>query len=78
MAHAEVTREVVTRSDGTLAGLFFAADMTFLAVVNWALQWTEIVTLALLLAPANSPRRPRWWHAGPCQERGSGCESPGG
>ena len=28
MSHAEVTRVVVTRSDGTLAGLFFAADVT--------------------------------------------------
>ena len=28
MGHAEVTRVVVTRSDGTLVGLFFAADMT--------------------------------------------------
>jgi CBS domain-containing protein len=28
MGHAEVTREVVTRSDGTLVGLFFAADVT--------------------------------------------------
>ena len=28
MGHAEVTRVVVTRSDGTLAGLFFAADVT--------------------------------------------------
>jgi CBS domain-containing protein len=27
MGHAEVTRVVVTRSDGTLIGLFFAADM---------------------------------------------------
>src|SRR5260221_14140962 len=27
MGHAEVTRVVVTRSDGTLVGLFFAADM---------------------------------------------------
>ncbi len=28
MGHAGVTRVVVTRSDGTLVGLFFAADMT--------------------------------------------------
>jgi hypothetical protein len=28
MGHAEVTRVVVTRSDGTLIGLFFAADVT--------------------------------------------------
>ena len=28
MSHAEVTRVVVTRSDGTLVGLFFAADLT--------------------------------------------------
>jgi hypothetical protein len=28
MGHAEVTRVVVTRQDGTLVGLFFAADMT--------------------------------------------------
>jgi CBS domain-containing protein len=28
MSHREVTRVVVTRSDGTLVGLFFAADMT--------------------------------------------------
>ena len=28
MGHAEVTRVVVTRSDGTLVGLFFAADVT--------------------------------------------------
>ncbi len=28
MSHAQVTREVVTRSDGTLVGLFFAADVT--------------------------------------------------
>jgi CBS domain-containing protein len=28
MGHAEVTRVVVTRSDGTLVGLFFAADLT--------------------------------------------------
>jgi len=27
MSHAEVTREVVTRSDGALIGLFFAADV---------------------------------------------------
>jgi hypothetical protein len=27
MGHAEVTRIVVTRPDGTLVGLFFAADM---------------------------------------------------
>jgi len=27
MGHAEVTRVVVTRSDGTLIGLFFAADV---------------------------------------------------
>jgi Mg/Co/Ni transporter MgtE len=27
MGHAQVTREVVTRSDGTLVGLFFAADV---------------------------------------------------
>jgi predicted transcriptional regulator len=27
MGHAEVTRVVVTRSDGTLVGLFFAEDM---------------------------------------------------
>lgn len=27
MAHAEVTRVVVTRSDGTLVGLFFAEDL---------------------------------------------------
>jgi len=27
MSHAGVTREVVTRSDGTLIGLFFAADV---------------------------------------------------
>jgi hypothetical protein len=27
MGHAEVTRVVVTRSDGTLVGLFFAADI---------------------------------------------------
>jgi CBS domain-containing protein len=31
MAHRAVTRVVVTRSDGTLVGLFFAADMTFAA-----------------------------------------------
>jgi CBS domain-containing protein len=28
MGHAEVTRVVVTRSDGTLIGLFFAADVS--------------------------------------------------
>ena len=28
MSHAEVTRVVVTRSDGTLVGLFFAGDVT--------------------------------------------------
>jgi hypothetical protein len=28
MGHAGVTRVVVTRSDGTLIGLFFAADLT--------------------------------------------------
>ncbi len=28
MGHAEVTRVVVTRADGTLVGLFFAADVT--------------------------------------------------
>ena len=28
MGHAEVTRVVVTRSDGTLVALFFAADLT--------------------------------------------------
>jgi CBS-domain-containing membrane protein len=28
MGHAEVTRVVVTRSDGTLVGLFFASDLT--------------------------------------------------
>ena len=28
MGHAEVTRVVVSRSDGTLVGLFFAADVT--------------------------------------------------
>ena len=28
MGHAEVTRVVVTRSDGTPVGLFFAADLT--------------------------------------------------
>jgi CBS-domain-containing membrane protein len=28
MGHAGVTRVVVTRSDGTLIGLFFAADVT--------------------------------------------------
>jgi hypothetical protein len=28
MGHAEVTRVVVTRSDGTPVGLFFAADVT--------------------------------------------------
>ena len=28
MGHAQVTRAVVTRSDGTLVGLFFAADVT--------------------------------------------------
>jgi len=28
MGHAEVTRVVVTRSDGTAVGLFFAADLT--------------------------------------------------
>jgi len=28
MDHAEVTRVVVTRSDGTLVGLFFAGDAT--------------------------------------------------
>jgi len=28
MSHAEVTRVVVTRSDGTLVGLFFAGDLT--------------------------------------------------
>jgi CBS domain-containing protein len=28
MRDAQVTRVVVTRSDGTLAGLFFAADVT--------------------------------------------------
>src|SRR6516162_7202208 len=28
MSHAEVTRTVVTRSDGTLVGLFFAGDVT--------------------------------------------------
>ena len=28
MGHAQVTRVVVTRSDGTLVGLFFAADVT--------------------------------------------------
>ena len=27
MGHAEVTRVVVTRPDGTLVGLFFAADV---------------------------------------------------
>ena len=27
MGHAQVTRVVVTRADGTLIGLFFAADM---------------------------------------------------
>jgi hypothetical protein len=27
MGHREVTRVVVTRSDGTLVGLFFAADL---------------------------------------------------
>jgi hypothetical protein len=27
MGHAEVTRVVVTRSDGTLVGLFFARDV---------------------------------------------------
>jgi len=27
MGHAEVTRVVVTRPDGTLLGLFFAADL---------------------------------------------------
>jgi hypothetical protein len=27
MGHAQVTRVIVTRSDGTLAGLFFAADV---------------------------------------------------
>ncbi len=27
MGHAQVTREVVTRCDGTLVGLFFAADL---------------------------------------------------
>jgi hypothetical protein len=27
MGHAEVTRVIVTRSDGTLIGLFFAADI---------------------------------------------------
>jgi hypothetical protein len=27
MAHAQVTRVVVTRPDGTLVGLFFAADV---------------------------------------------------
>jgi hypothetical protein len=27
MGHAGVTRVVVTRSDGTLVGLFFAADL---------------------------------------------------
>ena len=27
MDHAQVTRVVVTRADGTLIGLFFAADM---------------------------------------------------
>jgi CBS domain-containing protein len=29
MGHAEVTQVVVTRPDGTLLGLFFAADVTF-------------------------------------------------
>jgi len=29
MAHREVTRVVVSRADGTLVGLFFAADVTF-------------------------------------------------
>jgi CBS domain-containing protein len=28
MGRAQVTREVVTRSDGTLVGLFFAADLS--------------------------------------------------
>src|SRR5258707_14608205 len=28
MSHAQVSREVVTRSDGSLVGLFFAADVT--------------------------------------------------
>jgi CBS-domain-containing membrane protein len=28
MSHKEVTRVVVTRPDGTLIGLFFAADVT--------------------------------------------------
>jgi CBS domain-containing protein len=28
MGHREVTRAIVTRSDGTLIGLFFAADLT--------------------------------------------------
>jgi hypothetical protein len=28
MGHTEVTQVVVTRPDGTLVGLFFAADMT--------------------------------------------------
>jgi CBS-domain-containing membrane protein len=28
MGHAEVTRVVVTRSDGTLVGLFFDSDVT--------------------------------------------------
>ncbi len=28
MGHAQVTRIIVTRSDGTLVGLFFAADVT--------------------------------------------------
>jgi CBS-domain-containing membrane protein len=28
MGHAEVTRAVVTRPDGTLVGLFFATDIT--------------------------------------------------
>ena len=28
MGHAEVTRVVVTRSDGTLIGLFFAEDLS--------------------------------------------------
>jgi hypothetical protein len=27
MGHRDVSRVVVTRSDGTLAGLFFAADL---------------------------------------------------
>jgi Mg/Co/Ni transporter MgtE len=27
MGHAQMTREVVTRSDGTLVGLFFASDL---------------------------------------------------